>query len=109
MRSTIIFMRRPTRYRISEGIHLLTGGDPIKYFDTVNISSLTVLTCYENVDERHEGPPPVEHGEGANTEQGEENVENKQQVRHRVRKGAVMELVAPEIEYYQCMRWSIKG
>ena len=60
-------------------------------------------TCYENVDERHECPPPVEHREGADKEQGEEDVEHEQQVGHRVRNSAVKELLSPEIEYYQKM------
>ena len=105
MRSTIIFMRRPTRQRTKAGIHLLFGGDATKFFkckDSVYIPILS-FSCYENVDERHECPPPVEHREGADKEQGEEDVEHEQQVGHRVRNSAVKELLSPEIEYYQKM------
>ena len=104
MRSTIIFMRRPTRQRTKAGIHLLFGGDAKKYFEckeSVDIPNL--FTCYEYVDERHKCPPPVQHREGADKEQGEEDVEHEQQVGHRVRNSAVKELLSPEIEYYQKM------
>ena len=57
MRSTIIFIRRPTRYKVNEGIHLLSGEDPkksLKFEDSINSSSsylpiMNTLTIDTNV------------------------------------------------------------
>ena len=57
---------------------------------------LFIITCYKYINDWHKCPPPVEDSEGANKEKGEEDVENEQQVGHRVR-----EQVVPEIVYYQ--------